>query len=162
MKRLFLLAAVTFIVACNSLSTTDVKIVVPQRQGWDNEIPLYGDVESVTISEYGVDVRTASYNSVAYCFNTAGDVVEFESICYQEQWLNSKCTYMYDSLGNLIERNDYSSDGSLREKSTYEYDSLGNVLGQEIYWAGVTLGISINTTHLGTRLRMPYITLTVL
>ena len=70
MKRLFLLlAVVTFIVACNSLSTTDVKIVVPQRQGWDNEIPLYGDVESVTISEYGVEdkfgevVRTATYNS---------------------------------------------------------------------------------------------------
>ena len=107
MKRLFLLAAVTFIVACNSLSTTDVKIVVPQRQGWDNEIPLYGDVESVTISEYGVEDKF-------------GEVVKGD--------LESRVIVKFNEKGDVIEGTQYNSDGSLDSKYIYKYDSKGNII----------------------------------
>ena len=45
MKRLFLLVAL-----CGSIATTRAQ--APERQGWNGGFPLYGNVESVTITGY--------------------------------------------------------------------------------------------------------------
>ena len=120
MKRLFLLFTVVAAVACGS--------ALPERQNWDNEsMPLYGDVESITLTEYGLSLRfgeicreEARARNVAM-FNEAGDATEF-TVYYGDGSVDEKHVYTYDSERCPIEDQCYGSGGSLMYKSICEYD----------------------------------------
>ena len=142
MKRIFLfLAAISLLVACSgeesnseaetkqSSEANDVKPKAPERQGWKGS--LYGDVESVTISEYdlkerfGEEVKGDLKDRYIYKFNERGDVIE-KARYNSDGSLDEKIIYKYDSKGNQIEEAFYTSGGSLDWKYIYKYDSNGN------------------------------------
>ena len=111
------------------------KLEAPKRQGWNDWYgPLYGDVESVTITSYklteklGKIVKDDIINKKwFYRFNQKGDVIEAAQY-NSDGSLDCKYTYKYkyDLQGNRIEAAQYNSDGSLNWKCTYKYDSQGN------------------------------------
>ena len=136
MKHIFLLFSIS--IAALLSSCDQFKAEVPERQGFEGDIPLYGDVESVTITEYyleerfGEVVRGNIHSCSKYYFNTSGDVVECAEYIYDGS-LGNKTIYKYDSRGNKIEWADYKSDGSLDRKNTYQYDSRGNIIEKADY-----------------------------
>ena len=134
-KSILFTALVALLVATSCAGSTEQvagqKPKAPERQGWYNEIPLYGDVESVTITEYRVSekfgeiVKDKITDKKFYRFNQKGDVVE-KADYNSDGSLDWKSLYKYDSQGNLIEEATYNSDGSLNQKELYKYDSQGN------------------------------------
>ena len=141
MKRRILFAALMsllLITSCNAKKTHDT---TPKRQGyreWELDRNLYGDVDSVTITNYkftdkfGELVKDRIINKDVYKFNLRGDVVEM--IGYNSDGsLMGKILHKYDSQGNMIEEASYNGDGSLREKSLYKYDSQGNKIEEARY-----------------------------
>ena len=131
MKRLFLLVAVSLVALCSSIATT--KAQAPERQGWDEDFSLYGNVESVTITQYelqdkfGEVIRGDVEDKNKYCFNNVGDVIEY-AYYNSDGSLYSKYISKYDSSGNKIEYARYNSDGSLNWKYIYKYDSSRNII----------------------------------
>ena len=101
MKRLFLLVAL-----CGSIVAA--KAQAPERQNWDGGFSLYGNVESVTITEYelqdkfGEVIRGDVQFKEKYCFNNAGDVIEDASY-NSDGSLSCKWISKYDSSANMIE-----------------------------------------------------------
>ena len=136
MKHIFLLFSISIAALFSSCNLLDSE--APKRQGWDEDTPLYGNVESVTVTEYdredrfGEVVRGGIHGCQKYYFNTEGDVVE-EAHYNSDGSLREKYTYQYDSRGNKIEQACYKSDGSLSSKCTYKYDSSGNKIEQAYY-----------------------------
>ena len=163
MKRLFLLSAIAIVAICSSScgssskqesqsdssskqesqsdssqSGAPAKPEPPERQGWWEYFPLYGDVESVVVAGYELEekfgevVRGDIKDSKKYYFNKAGDVIE-------RVWYNSngslryKHIYKYDASGNVIEGVVYNSDGSLDSKLIYKYDASGNKIEYAVY-----------------------------
>jgi hypothetical protein len=146
MKRLFLITLVAICCSCGSSSkqkpqsvtpsTTDSqsdlssKPEPPVRQGWYLG-SLYGDVKSVTLTEYklvdkfGEIVRDDVERCEKYYFNAVGNVTGVDSY-HSDGSLWNKRIYKYDASGNLIEDAWYDSDGSLRNKQIYKYNTLGN------------------------------------
>ena len=140
MKRLFLLFSISVATLFSSCNILDSE--TPKRQGWDEDTPLYGNVESVTVTAYyleerfGEAVRGGVECCDKYYFNTSGDVVEQAN--YYLGWshdgkLMFKTIYKYDSNGNQIEVAKYHSDGSLWDKYAYKYDSRGNMIEEAYY-----------------------------
>jgi hypothetical protein len=135
--------------------------VAPQRQGWDNVFPLYGDVESVTmisseLSETcGEAVKKVMTEKTVCKFNQKGDVIETAyyngsgelnwKVVYeydsQGKIINSSDSglqkgadcYKYDSQGRLIEEYGYKPDFSLYLKYSYRYDSQGKLIEKKEY-----------------------------
>ena len=147
MKRLFLLVAVTLVALCGSIATTNAQ--APERQNWNGGFPLYGNVESVTITWYelhdkfGEVIRGDVQGKHKYCFNNAGDVIEYAHY-NSDGSLPWKYIYKYDSYGNMIEDACYYSDSSLDRKSIPKYDSSGNMIEEACYnSAGSLRGKSI-------------------
>ena len=143
MKRLFLLSALALVAICSSSCSSSqsgapAKPELPVRHGW-NYSPLYGDVESVTITSYQLEdkfgevVRGDIGNcNKYYFFNEAGDVIE-EALYNSYGSLREKEIYKYDASRNMIESVWYNSDGSLRYKTIYKYDSAGNMIEAASY-----------------------------
>ena len=109
MKRLFLLSAIAIIAICSSScgssqSGEPTRPELPARYGWYGD-PLYGDVESVTISNYQLEVEF-------------GEVVRGDIKSYSK--------YNFNEAGDVVERAEYNSDGSLCRKEIYKYDYSGN------------------------------------
>ena len=128
MKRLFLLFSIT---TAALFSSYDLKAEAPERQGWKEDSPLYGDVESVVMTKYKLEeksgevVRGCILDYDKYYFNDTGDVIEYASYRLDGSF-GYKHIYKYDSSGNMVEEALYNSDGSLFEKGIYKYDSSGN------------------------------------
>ncbi len=131
MKRIFLLLTFALVAAGCSFSS---KPKAPERQGgWDDEHPLYGDVDSVIIISYDlyqlfdINVPRCVENLMIFRFNDAGDVVE--SLEYR--WLSNyhtsssaRETYEYDSDGNMTKRHRYGkteSDENFEPMSKFAY-----------------------------------------
>ena len=111
--------------------TKSQKREAPKRKGWSEGRPLYGNVESVTITHYKLsgkfgevvkDIDT-DYSKEVYKFNSNGDVEEYSEYNAFSGALDYKYLYKYDSQGNKIELASYNGDGSLKGKSLYKYDS---------------------------------------
>ena len=141
MKRLFLLFSIS---VAALFSSYDLKAEAPERQGWEKNFPLYGDVESVVMTEYKLEekfgevVRGCIRDYDKYYFNDAGDVIKED--CYNSDGsLSYKYIYKYDSSGNMIELALYDSDGSLFEKGIYKYDSSGNKIEEARYYSDGSL-----------------------
>ena len=130
MKRLTLILTILVAAASCTLSAADA----PKRQGWRDKPmgPLYGNVESVTITGYslkdsfGVLSRSKIKEKICYNFNESGDVTE-EAMYNSDGSLSWKAIYKYDTKGNKTEKAKYDSDGSLSRKFIYKYDSRGNI-----------------------------------
>ena len=145
MKRLFFAIALVAVsclsmsaYATDSQSDSSSKPEAPERQGWEGDIPLYGDVESVDIAIYKLEekfgevVRGDIWCSEKYYFNKAGDVIE--SAYYDSDGsLGWKYIYKYDVSGNMIEWAEYKSDGSSDWKRIYKYDASGNRIERTEY-----------------------------
>jgi YD repeat-containing protein len=122
MKQLALILTILFAAASCALSAADA----PKRHGWDNDNlgPLYGNVESVTITSYslkdssGVLSRSKIEEKYCYNFNQSGDVTELADY-KSDGSLWYKYIYKYDSQGNITEMTDY--DGELRPTSQDVY-----------------------------------------
>ena len=121
MKRLFLLIAL-----CGSIATTRAQ--APERQNLiigEEDFPLYGNVESVTITCYAVQekfgevIRGDVQDKEKYCFNNAGNKIEYAKY-NSDGPLDCKYIYKYDSSGNMVEWAEYNSDGSLYCKEIYK------------------------------------------
>ena len=134
----------------NSESMSDcatAKPEAPERQGWLEDVPLYGDVESVVVTTYNLEdkfgevVRGDIEDCEKYYFNKAGDV--FEKAEYNSYGsLDWKIIYKYDASGNMIEDAWYNSEGSLIEKYIYKYDASGNRIEETKYRGEALLPIS--------------------
>ena len=105
------------------------KAPAPKRLGWDRELALYGNVDSVvytvhTLKDYfGEIVKDNLDAKSVYKFNERGDVVErsFYDFFMDDTW---ECTYKYDSAGNMTE-----IVGRNHEfKNILKYDSVGNLI----------------------------------
>ena len=84
--------------------TTTSQRETPERQGWHGS-PLYGDVERVIFTTYRLSEKF-------------GEIVKEE--------IEDKEIYKFNSKGDVIERAQYDSDGSLEFKFIFKYDSQGN------------------------------------
>jgi hypothetical protein len=138
MKRLTLILTILVAAASCALSAADA----PKRNGWRDWMdrpmePLYGNVESVTVTSYflkdssGVLSRSESFK-LCYNFNESGDVTE--RVQYTSDGsLYWREIYKYDTKGNKTEAAEYKSDGSLSVKYTYKYDAQGNVTEKTEY-----------------------------
>jgi hypothetical protein len=155
MKRLFFAIALvavsclsTSAYATDSQNDSSSKPEAPERQGWREDIPLYGDVESVVVTTYKLEekfgevVRGDIESSEKYYFNKAGDMIEWAGY-NSDGSLRGKDVYKYDTSGNMIEWALYDSDGSLDEKHTFKYDTSGNM----IEWAWYNSGGSLDNKH---------------
>jgi hypothetical protein len=137
MKRLTLILTILIAAASCTLSAADA----PKRHGWDNDSdgPLYGNVESVTITRYslkdslGVLSRSEIKYKSFYKFSESGDVTE-ASLYASVGSLFSKYIYKYDTKGNKTEETMYDSAGSLDNKWIYKYDSKGNETEKTEYY----------------------------
>ena len=135
MRRLFLLISIT---TAALFSSYDLKAEAPERQGWKEDFPLYGDVESVVETRYKLEdkfgevVRGGIRHRYKYYFNYAGDVIK-AGPCNSDGSLSAKWLYKYDSYGNMIEIARYRSNGSLVGKDIYKYDSSGNMVEEAWY-----------------------------
>ena len=119
MKRLFFAIALVAVsclsmsaYAIDSQSDSSSKPEAPERQGWREDIPLYGDVESVVVATYKLEekfgevVRGDIESSEKYYFNKAGDV--FEKAVYNSYGsLRVNYFFKYDASGNMIEEDRY-------------------------------------------------------
>ena len=162
MKRLFLLSAIAIVAICSSScgssskqesqsdssqSGAPAKPEPPVRQGWLEDIPLYGDVESVLVTTYQLEgkfgevVRGDIEDCKKYYFNQAGDV--FEKAVYSSNGsLWYKLIYKYDASGNVIEEATNYSIGSLRNRYIYKYDASGNMIEKNKYYGEALSPIS--------------------
>ncbi len=143
MKRLFLLSAFALVAICSSaygssLIGTPTKPEIPERQGWWEDFPLYGDVESVVMTEYklkkkfGKVVRGGIRGCQKYYFNDAGDVIEYAR--YKSNGsLDYKWIDKYYSSGRRIESARYNSACFLFFEFIPKYDSSGNMIEEECY-----------------------------
>ena len=128
MKRLFLLFAVTLIAVCGSTSIT--KAQGPNRQGWYEDVTLYGDIETLTMTTYYVEDKFGELINgdveelVDYCFNTAGDVTKYTRYG-SDGSLVWKRISKFDSQGRITEEAGYEPDGSLYGKWISKYNSAG-------------------------------------
>ena len=126
MKRLTLILTILVAAASCTLSAADA----PKHHGW-NDDPLYGNVESLTITSYsikdssGVLSRSKIKEKFCYNFNQSGDVTE-RAKYNSDGSLDYKLTFKYDSKGNVTEEARYTSAGSLLWKYIYKYDTKGN------------------------------------
>ena len=99
MKRLFLIMFVV-ILTTNCSPTQQKRVEAPTRYGWDNwDMPLYGDIESVTISEYELkdafgDITSVGIVDKTYFFNEVGNVTSIIT--------NSDISYISDLQTNFI------------------------------------------------------------
>ena len=154
MKRLFFAIALVAVsclsmsaYAIDSQSDSSSKPEAPERQGWGDDFPLYGDVESVVVAKYELEekfgkvVRGDIVDCAKYYFNKAGDVIERDKYNSYGS-LRGKDVYKYDTSGNMIEGAGYNSDGSLIEKYIYKYDASGNRIEETVYYGGALLPIS--------------------
>ena len=142
MKRLFTILAIVTLLP--SIAFAQVKKAdAPERDGYEG-VPLYGDIESITVREYlledkfGKEGKGEMTDWIKYTFNQRGDVIE-EASYNSDGSLDLKYLYKYDSLGNRIERASYYSDGILDWKDLYKYDSLGNRIERASYYSDGSL-----------------------
>lgn len=155
MKRLSLLV-VAMLLATASFAQVK-KSPAPERYGWDQEYPLYGEVKSVTISHYdyvskfGKNEKGELKDRETYFFNSAGDVERHDkdgeySLYYKydagivevhkynnygtlEICTANKC----DENGRVLESAVYDSAGVLQTMTFNEYDSEDNHIGEIVY-----------------------------
>ena len=145
MKRLFFAIALVAVsclsmsaYATDSQSDSSSKPEAPERQGWREDFPLYGDVESVVVATYKLEekfgevVQGDIVDCEKYYFNKAGDVIERDKYNSYGS-LRGKDVYKYDTSGNMIEGAGYNSDGSLLCKEIYKYDTSGNMIEEALY-----------------------------
>ena len=138
MKRSLLLTALAVLflaVSCSDSGTNQTEKKAPERKVWIGG-PLYGDVESVTITRYRLSDKfgevvkciDTDYSKEVYKFNSNGDVEEHSRYNAISRALEEKSLCKYDSQGNRIEEAGYNNYGSLSWKHLYKYDSQGNMI----------------------------------
>ena len=143
MKRSLLLTALAVLflaVSCSDSGTNQTEKKAPERKGWIGG-PLYGDVESVTITRYRLSDKfgevvkciDTDYSKEVYKFNSNGDVEEHSRYNAISRALEEKSLCKYDSQGNRIEEAGYNNYGSLSWKHLYKYDSQGNKIEEARY-----------------------------
>ena len=112
MKRPILFIALAALLVATSCAgsgsdSKPVKKEAPKRKGWSEGRPLYGDVESVTITRYKLsdkfgevvkDIDT-DYSKEIYKFNSNGDVEEHSRYNAFSGALDCKSLIKYDSQG---------------------------------------------------------------
>ena len=141
MKRLFMFLAVAGLATSCSLFSGGE----PERYGWNEATPLYGDVASVKIINYvlkdnfGAVVKDGVNWSKEYKFNEAGDVIERLEFGYSG-YLRDKYTFGYDENGNLLDESSFDSEGQLDTKFAYKNDENGNPIERTICYADGTIG----------------------
>ena len=146
MKKSILFTALAALLVATSCagSTEQVagqKKTAPKREGWDRG-PLYGDVDSITILHYyptekfGEVVKDKIDYKESYKFNQKGDVIERANY-NSDGSLKWKEIHKYDSQGNQIEEAHYNSDGSLGGKWLYKYDSQGKLIESDCKFDGL-------------------------
>lgn len=142
MKRsisfLGVLAIIAAVIACAETPKQIKKSNAPDRQHWQNEdAPLYGDVESVTMT------HTRGGNSLTsiYYFNDEGHVKE---IIRKNNETNESIieAFSYDSYGNEVEHI-MPDGGSIITQ--YKYDSFSNIQEKNSYANNVLLSQVIYT-----------------
>ena len=121
--------AVTLATALTATAQT-----APKRHGWDNETPLYGNVDSLTITTYDLIVKGAEAVrhkkkvSNTYHFNNRGDVT---AVFINDSLSDS---YTYNQRGDVTQhyyRVDYTylaSDFYLYGTVNYEYNAKGELI----------------------------------
>lgn len=90
---------------------------------------LFGNVKSIsgTVYEATANIGEINKDSISYSYiSTYNNNNHIETVVYFEDGLNKKFTSKYDDKGNLIEDNDYGTDGQLIKKIIYFYDDEGN------------------------------------
>ena len=155
MKRLLLLV-VAMLLATISFAQVK-KSPAPERYGWDQKYPLYGEVKSVTISHYEYVSKFGKYEKgelkdrQIYYFNEVGDVERHDkdweySLYYKydagnvevhkynyygtlETCTANKC----DENGRVLESAVYDNTGVLQTMTFNEYDSEDNHIGEIVY-----------------------------
>ena len=87
---------------------------------------LKGKVKSIketlyeAVDKFGQIEKGNWFNNYFTIYDKKGNIIE-ENDYDSDGSLNSKTTYKYDEKGNKIEENDYDSDGRLDSKTTYKY-----------------------------------------
>ena len=99
---------------------------------------LKGKVKSIketlyeAVDKFGQIEKGNWFNNYFTIYDKKGNIIE-ENDYDSDGSLNSKTTYKYDEKGNKIEENDYDSDGRLSYKYTYKYDEKGNIIEENHY-----------------------------
>ena len=142
MKRLLLfVTAVMILAACASNAVSSSEDNAPQdRKGWyDHE--LYGNVASVTMKTYDLDMKFGEEtlgeleSSHQYVFNEAGDVIKDVYILYFSSGdpFGYARVNVYDEKRNILETTTYDYEGEISGKYINEFDDLGNRISESYY-----------------------------
>lgn len=132
------------VIGCGATSDVVSRGEAPQRQGYELEAPLYGDVESLTIRHIqyvpGGDAACGRlFLSVEYKFNSRGDATQIAEYDADGK-IMSRVTYDYDAEGNLTQQAWYNSAGKMTQNKQCTY--VDSRLISELW-----LSVSSSRTH---------------
>jgi len=108
------------------------KAQAPKRQGLDNDVDLYGNIESVTFFSYHLHktangiVKGNMQGRTTYKLNGKGDVSEITHYDHVGE-LIKKTIFRYNESQKISERLTYHSNGELWGKDIFLYDDRKNI-----------------------------------
>ena len=164
MNRAWILRGMLLVCALGLLACTPKmqERSVPHREEWNRDIPLYGNVEKVTISEYRYSehVKSDAKEKKIYLFNSDGNVTnvqiehsgrvtQYEEIEYDENGTKIRKAVCYSDSYKYDIKYRYNRDGRLAEevymglkneigkngldsRHSYRYDSNGNLIEESM------------------------------
>ncbi len=121
---------------CHSCS--DDTNVTYERQGWRENINLYGDIQSYAMYCYDVEDKFGELveslqEKVIYKFNERGDVSE-AAIYDNKGLLAEKLHCKYNSNFQLIEEAMYDDTGTRSDKTIYKYNTNGKLISKTLLY----------------------------
>jgi hypothetical protein len=119
--NLFTLSILLFsVIILNSLNAQNLK------NDWAKQ-NLKGKVNKITETSYeikdsfGIFINSKYRNTTISIFNKNGYLIEVDYLGEDRSNVRSKNIYSYNDSGELVERNNYNSNGSLESKSIFDY-----------------------------------------
>ena len=152
MKRLSLFALLATLCISTSFAAPKCKNKTPIRQGWDQQLPLHGDVESLAFTHYsaaqiesGKPLSELSGKTIfSYKFNRRGNVTE-EILYNIDGSIDEKNLYKYNSRRLLAEKTIHNSNDSIQERVLYKYGRKRRVI--ERIWCDKEYNVKRRCLH---------------
>jgi hypothetical protein len=130
MKKILLLFLVAIISGCGA-GHKSVKKTDLDEKGLKGKVKSVEEIKHNAVVKFGEATKGEKMSSFLFKYDEKGNLIERNEY-NSDNSLKIKTTYKYDEKGNRIGLNQYNSAGSLNSKETYKYDEKGNRI--ELNW----------------------------
>lgn len=95
---------------------------------------IYGQNKKTDVEKAGLKGKVKSVHHIIYeAIEKFGEITKGEEVEYSSFSNDSNVSNVFDDKGNMIEDNNYNSDGSLITKWISKYDDKGNMIESNEY-----------------------------